>query len=206
MATCEGVLVISVLDEENVTVLLRGLVLEQGTHIRREDGLSLMEAVAWISGLSHSAEPVCVDPVFIRVCSFLNNRWDDRDRQKLLRLVLLLVGTRQGGQLSKRRAFFIIDRVIRLVFSAFLRALPCKPRPDFADRLEKMAVFDQESAKRCLDECLAVWADINEAIVLPNALSNAVDAVKKARDGGVNDGCVLGKIFDTVTVVSAYDL
>jgi hypothetical protein len=122
----------------------------------------------------------------------LNDRWDSEDRQKLLRFVVPLAGTYHGGGLSKRRAYFIIDCVIRSVFSTFLRELPGKSRPDLADRLEKLpAVFDRSSAEHCRDEllCLPIWADVNEAAVR-SARSNEATACSSEADTVTEASCV----------------
>jgi len=126
---------------------LRQIVLGRGAHATREDGLCVMECVAFVAGLPHSDTPECTDPVLARVVTQLNDRWSAADRQTLLQLVPLLVGTRGDPALSQRRAFFIVDAVLRSLLPAFLRELPVKPQPDLAAKLEALSpIVDQDSA------------------------------------------------------------
>lgn len=75
--------------------LLRRLSLKRGGHESRENGLCVMEAVAWYAGREHTDHPPCVSPV---IGSFLRS-WNDalptdEDRDRLLkRYVPLVVGT-----------------------------------------------------------------------------------------------------------------
>ena len=39
---------------------LDGIVLDKGAHDTREDGVCVMEAVAWYAGEDHSDAPACV--------------------------------------------------------------------------------------------------------------------------------------------------
>lgn len=128
---------------------LSSIVLKHGSHTRRESGMCIMEAVAYFAGLPHSDEPECTDRVLTRVCIRLNDRWDEAARQKLLPLIPILVGTRGSLELSRRRAFFIVDRVIRSTLPSFLRELPGKPRADLADQFEGLPpIVDRQSERR----------------------------------------------------------
>jgi hypothetical protein len=46
-----------------MTLNLETLTLAHGAHDRREQGVCLMEAVAWWAGKEHTDHPPCVSPV-----------------------------------------------------------------------------------------------------------------------------------------------
>ena len=144
---------------------LAELMLLHGAHQKREEGVCLMEAVAWIAGEPHSDHPACTDVALAAYGRALNDRLKDDERQLLRPLVSKLVGTRGTRELAKRRAYFLVDRHVRVSIPAFLRELPRKPRPDLAERFEALSpVVDEESAYRARDLAREVrdglWRDL----------------------------------------------
>jgi len=88
------------------------LVLGLGDHEQRDDGLCLMEAVAWFADEPHSAAPRCVSPVLISFGDRGNDGLPDERRQRLVPLIPRLVGTRGDG-LDEQRAYMALDWLIR---------------------------------------------------------------------------------------------
>jgi hypothetical protein len=96
-----------------------------GMHDNREDGMCLMEAVAYVAGEDHSDHPACASPV---ISSFLRG-WNDRIKDDSRRTELLsefvwrLPGTATADKdIEDRRAWMALDWLIRVHTPAFLRA------------------------------------------------------------------------------------
>ncbi len=111
------------------------LVLASGGHTKRDDGVCLLEAVAWFAGLPHSDSPPCTDRVLAAFGRRLNDRLSEQDRQLLVPLIPTLVGTAGSPELSRRRMFHLVDSCIR-------RALPvmCRARGEEVRALELEAL------------------------------------------------------------------
>ena len=67
--------------------------LEAGSHQSPEEGLCLMEAVAWVAGEPHSDDPACVCSLLRSFGQRLNDSLDDERRQALKPLIPDLIGT-----------------------------------------------------------------------------------------------------------------
>lgn len=76
---------------------LDNITLAEGSHISSEDGLCLMEAVAYFAGEEHSDTPACASEVLTRVGINLNDALPHVYRQKLKPLIPRIVGTRNDG-------------------------------------------------------------------------------------------------------------
>ncbi len=167
------------------TLDLATLTLLNGSHAERERGVCLMEAVAWFANEPHSDAPKCSDPVLTRVGIALNDRWSADERQKLIPLIPLLVGTKGSVALSGRRAWFILDRIIRWHYPMFLRELPNKPRVDLAERFEALSpIVDRESAGRARDLARTVRTELegsySSSKISAYAYADAADAAYAA--------------------------
>ncbi len=82
--------------------------LSQGKHASPQEGMCLMEVVAWFAGEPHSDRPDCVCPVLATFGIGINDAMDDRSRDRLLKpLVGLFVGTRGTLRDQARRANFL---------------------------------------------------------------------------------------------------
>jgi hypothetical protein len=146
---------------KNIDINLDNIRLARGSHSKREQGVCLMEAVAWFAGEKHSDHPKCVDPALAAYGRALNDHLRDDDRQLLKPLIPRLVGTVGSYALMQRRAYLLVDRHMRVNMPAFLRDLPNKPRPDLAERFEALPpMVDGNSADRARDLAREVRADI----------------------------------------------
>lgn len=75
-----------------------------GSHSTADDGLCLMEAVAYIAGEPHSDHPACASPVLSAIGRSLNDRFRDDERQLLVPLIPRLVGTHAPRSISSDAA------------------------------------------------------------------------------------------------------
>ena len=87
---------------------LEVLELKSGSHGDREQGVCLMEAVAWFNNEKHSDHPQCACPVLTSFGIGLNDRFDAEYRQKLKPFIPRLVGSRNPA-LERRRGEFLLD-------------------------------------------------------------------------------------------------
>lgn len=99
---------------------LESLELSHGGHASRNDGVCLMEAVAYFAGEEHSDRPACACPVLTRYGIGLNDCMPAAQRQKLKALIPSLVGTRNEA-LEKRRGYFLAERAMHLFLPIALR-------------------------------------------------------------------------------------
>jgi hypothetical protein len=124
--------------------LAADLILQAGSH-PANDGMCVMEAVAFVAGEPHSDHPVCASEV---VGAFLRS-WndalpDDESRTRLLRpLVARLVDSRGTPAMEQQRAMLAFDWLIRIYTPKWLDLVPscaedaealraCAPVVDFA--------------------------------------------------------------------------
>jgi hypothetical protein len=93
-----------------------------GAHASPDDGMCIMEAVAWVAGEPWSDHPKCACPV---ISTFLRS-WndaitDDAERTTLMRpLVAKLVGSKSTKAVEQRRADLALDWLIRTHTPAWL--------------------------------------------------------------------------------------
>ena len=67
------------------TLTIEKVNLTVGNHNKREDGVCIMEAVAWAANEPHSDLPSCTDRVISRCAQVLNDRMPEDLRNKLLK-------------------------------------------------------------------------------------------------------------------------
>ena len=111
-------------DKPKLTLrMLRALTLKSGGHQKRDNGLCVMEAVAWYAGTGHTDHPDCVSPVIaIFLRSWNDSLPTDEDRARLLkRYVPLVVGTATNAKDEQERAWLATDWLARECAPAFLR-------------------------------------------------------------------------------------
>ena len=99
---------------------LKSLVLAQGNHPDRSNGLCVMEAVAWAAGESHTDYPRCVSPVIGAFLRSWNDGMDETDRQQLKGYVLKVIGTATSEADETRRAWLCTDWLVRVQAPAWL--------------------------------------------------------------------------------------
>jgi hypothetical protein len=106
--------------------ILAAIVLTKGDHGSRDEGVCLMEAVAWIAGEEHSDHPPCVSPVL----GAFGRAWNDGLPNDETRTALLkpfipqLLGTKADADTEIRRAFMAMDWIVRVYTPAWLDMKP----------------------------------------------------------------------------------
>lgn len=106
------------------TIDLDELVLEYGAHSNHEDGVCLMEAVAWVAGEEHSGSPECACPILSAYGRTLNDRMPDGERNRFLKqLIPLLVGTRSTQVVERARAEHLIRETARRILPIAMDAV-----------------------------------------------------------------------------------
>lgn len=124
---------------DNITLL-------KGNHGTREQGVCVMEAVAWFAGEPHSDAPQCACPVIASFARRLNDRLSEEDRQRLKPLIPALALSRADWPTTLTRAFVAADYAVR-VFAPI--ALDARKRPKDAATLRALApIVDRASAKK----------------------------------------------------------
>ena len=146
---------------------MEALNLTHGQHKSPEDGMCLMEAVAYLGGEEHSDQPECACPVISAFGRSLNDRMGvgvegDALRAKyLVPLAEKLVGSLSTLGVEQKRAFFFADRAVRL----------------FAPLALESAGLKEEAARlRALNEIV----DEKTAQDAAHAADNAADAADAA--------------------------
>jgi hypothetical protein len=147
----------------------------RGSHGGRGNGLCVMEAVAWFASEPHSDHPECVSPI---IAAFLRS-WndvlpDDETRNRLLKpLVPKLPGTSVGKAAEDRRAWMIMDWLIREFLPPWLKLAKLD---DAASAIEAVSeirdLADLEAATRVVLVAKekaaaagdAVWAAARDAV------------------------------------------
>ncbi len=159
---------------------LQSRVLLSGAHSDVEQGMCVMEAVAFVAGEEFSDHPKCACPV---TAEFLRS-WgdvipDDESRTRLLKpLVPRLVGSRSSKQVEQRRADLVFDWVIRTntahlldmtpelkEHAAALRALPPLLSKKASVYAQPTIVAAREAAKKSAAARAAAWDAARDAAV-----------------------------------------
>ena len=96
-----------------------GLVLAKGGHNSPEQGLCLLEAAAFVSGLPHSDHPPCVCEVLGNFGRGLNDCLPDESRQRLIPLIPRMLGTAGDGR-SQERGLMAARWIITVYTPAWL--------------------------------------------------------------------------------------
>ena len=87
--------------------------LKGGNHARAEDGLCVMEAVAWFAGEWHSDHPACVCPVIAHFCRAFNDRLGQR-RQELVPYIPRLMNTQAAKPVTLARLEILLADYVDL--------------------------------------------------------------------------------------------
>jgi len=108
-----------------------------GLHSTPNHGASIMELVSYLAGEPWSAYPMCASPLITAFASNWGDVLDDETRQRLKPFAPRIVGTRSTDAVEERRAYLVLDWLIRThtpawlalteqlaVHAAALRALP----------------------------------------------------------------------------------
>ena len=95
------------------------ITLDKGSHENPDDGMCLLEAVAYVQGEPFSDHPKCVSPVLGEFGRHLNDVLPDDLRQQLIPFIALLPGT-AGDGLDEARGYLALDWLIRTFTPAWL--------------------------------------------------------------------------------------
>jgi hypothetical protein len=94
--------------------------LSTGFHARPDDGLNLLECVAYVAGLEHSSYPDSACPVISEVARLIAERADERDRQVLVHYILPLSCSAASYQVMFQRLYYLVDFTLRQLAPAVL--------------------------------------------------------------------------------------
>jgi hypothetical protein len=164
---------------------LETLKLTTGSHEDREAGVCIMEAVAWFANEPHSDHPRCACPVLTRFGIWLNDRFDDEQRQQLRPLIPRLVGTRDEA-MEKMRRDYLFNATLNVLIPIGLRNLADRIEPkdaELAEKFRKQARQFEElpKIKYAVALARALARDLAVALALARARDLAL-AVAVARD------------------------
>jgi hypothetical protein len=100
---------------------VQALTLDSGGHNSPDDGMCVMEAVAFVAGEPFSDHPKCACPVIGAFMRAWNDGLPEVERNTLLRpFIPRLVGTRSTKAVEQRRADMALDWGVRVQAPAFL--------------------------------------------------------------------------------------
>ena len=93
------------------------LMIHKGAHQHREEGMCVMELVAYLAGEPHTATPACACPIMTRVAQVLNDGApNDETRTRVLRpYVGRLAASRADPHIEARRVWALVDLSVRTI-------------------------------------------------------------------------------------------
>ena len=109
--------------------------LAHGSHASPDDGLCVMEAVAYLAGEPHTDHPACVSPVLGAFLRNWNDSLPDEDRQVLKPYALRVIDT-AGDGLDEIRGWLAADWLIRVHTPAWLRLAGLDEHADVLEQSE----------------------------------------------------------------------
>ena len=80
----------------------------------RGEGVSALEAIAWLGGERPSQAPRCASPVLAAFVASCNDRWPDAERQLLKPYLPRIAGSGSGAAAESWRAHLLGDRALRV--------------------------------------------------------------------------------------------
>ena len=141
--------------------------LTHGSHATRDEGMCLMEAVAYLAGEPHTDAPACACPVLTTYAIAINDAmgkgsYGDALRARYLHdLAPMLVGSKSTPEVKRARAYVLTDHAVR-VFAPL--ALDSAGLGDKAEELRSLgAVVDQASASTAQDSTRSAYWVAREA-------------------------------------------
>jgi len=91
----------------------RGIWLSTGFHETPEEGMSIMECVAYVCGEEHSSYPLRACPVISELVRDIADHASDRDRQTLVQFILPIACSVASEEVTHKRLFYCVDFVAR---------------------------------------------------------------------------------------------
>jgi hypothetical protein len=157
---------------------LADLVLGSGSHKDREQGVCVMEAVAWLAGEPHSDRPVCACPVVGAFARRLNDTLDKADRQRLREFIPALVKSKATREVEIRRGFVAADHAVRVIAPLAMEVIK---RPDLAKMLRDCSpIVDKATAIAARDVATKVRGAAAAYAAADAAAADAADAAAYA--------------------------
>ena len=151
------------------------LTLSVGSHVSRDKGVCLLEAVAWFAGETHSDNPACCCPVLAEYGRAINDNAPQLVRDRLRDLIPRLVGTRAGIELERRRAYVLTDSAVRVLAPLAIEAVAL---PEQAATLRGLPeIVDRDAAARA-----AYAADAARVAAAADAAAAAAEAAARAAE------------------------
>ena len=141
---------------------LKTFTFSRGSHSRRDEGMCIMEAVAYVAGEAHSDHPECACPV---LTAFLIN-WNDslksdEERHRLLsQYVFRLPGTRADKTVERKRGMMALRWLVNSFAPTFLDLVPSLR--EHANNLRRACV-NEKDLKKCQELSAAAWAAARDA-------------------------------------------
>jgi hypothetical protein len=173
---------------------LDAVVLQRRKHDRREEGVDVMEAVAWYAGEEHSDHPRCASDVVAAGMRSWNDDLPDDARQQLKAYIPLLPGTNATEDVELTRAWMALDGLVREHTPTWLREVGTRLQEadavDVADRLAAAApVRDTASAD-------AVFPLLTEALGQATRLWDGRNWAEARAAIGASGGVALWRVVD----------
>jgi hypothetical protein len=177
---------------------LDDLSLKRGAHHSADQGMCIMEAVAFMAGERFSDRPECACPIIAAILRRWNDRVGNTYRQELKRYIPLLIGSKSTPEVETKRAWMAVDWEIRVSFPMFLEIIKLNAHADKLRNLSEIkdrATFDaiRPMVYAAREAAHEVRCDINKryplalaidiAIDNDNALDIALDRAKQIRAG-----------------------
>ena len=140
--------------------------LSHGSHATREEGMDIMEAVAYAAGEPHTDRPRCACPVIGRFLQEWDYSLKDLDRNRLLRqYIFRLIGTRTTRKIEERRKYMAADWFIRAYAPTWMDLTP-DLRSHAASMRSVPEIVTGQGCVNCADIVSnvldAVWAAIDK--------------------------------------------
>lgn len=138
--------------------------LRKGSHNSPEEGMCVMEAVAYVAGEPFSDHPACVCSVIGAFMRNWNDALPDAERDALLRpLIPMILNTRGSAALSYRRALMAADWLVREHTPAWLRLAGLTVHADALAELPEITDMAQVPSIRGAIEAARTDADAARA-------------------------------------------
>lgn len=148
---------------------LRGVTIEESSHYSRDDGMCVMECVAWLANEQHSDHPKCACPLATGLAIEINDSIsDDKLRTRLLKPLALMLLNSKGDEkvLEKREAAIVnwlIQRELKSKDGFYLNKEEKKLLKSFGcirDRKDAKKVIKQiHDAQAELEDCEDNWRE-----------------------------------------------
>ncbi len=84
------------------------------------DTACIMQMVSYITGDKWTDSPECACPVLTRYAIYLNDKFNDDDRQKMKKFIVPLVGTRMNDETQIARKRLIMFRYVTVTYPLLL--------------------------------------------------------------------------------------